>query len=321
MGKIELTPSELLSQSNELSSLAERYESLFSNVSSVLNNVNTGWSEILSNNFEGKILSAQKRFSGIVNALNQGANVANTSATSFENVDSLLAKNILEGGTVVGAAAASVVVGEKSAEEAIIEALNEYLQMQEGQYEKAQEVADFIRKYYDMLPDEIKEQLDTGDLEFVLDLFEQDFDDWMSLDVDPAIVEKIALLCGQEDIYAKGLAKIYDMVVHPQGRWGEIRTTCDSLVDEATRLGNQGNYLEAIKTFGEACAIGCFGVLYGPFEVLSEVTADIAEGIYSPIMKVMDCVTDIIPGNIDDLIVDGINKKNDFEINLLRCLL
>ena len=45
MGKIQLTPEELLSQSQEMSSLKNQYESLFQSVDGILNDVNNSWSE------------------------------------------------------------------------------------------------------------------------------------------------------------------------------------------------------------------------------------------------------------------------------------
>lgn len=90
MARIVLTPSELLAQSTELSSLTNEYERLFSGVAGILTNLNDNWSQALSNNFSSKIISAQSSFSSIVELLGNGAATARTSAETFQSVDSLL---------------------------------------------------------------------------------------------------------------------------------------------------------------------------------------------------------------------------------------
>lgn len=94
MDKIKLTPSELLQQAGEMDALEKEYDALSSRVDSVLKQVNNNWSKNLSRNFSGKISSAQRSFSTVVDSLKQGATIAKTSARSFEEIDSLLAKGI-----------------------------------------------------------------------------------------------------------------------------------------------------------------------------------------------------------------------------------
>ena len=81
--KIQLTPSELISQSSEMSALQGEYEALFGRVHSTLRSVNDSWSANLSNNFSGKISSAQKSFANMTTLLGQGASVAANSAVSL----------------------------------------------------------------------------------------------------------------------------------------------------------------------------------------------------------------------------------------------
>lgn len=50
-GNIKLTPEELLAQSTEMASIQSEFESLFSQVTSSLNNLNGSWSEALAGNF------------------------------------------------------------------------------------------------------------------------------------------------------------------------------------------------------------------------------------------------------------------------------
>lgn len=91
MKKIELTPSELISQGAEMAAIKEDYETLFQSVSQILNVVNQNWSASLSNNFEGKILAAQNSFSSINHMLQIGSNAAVNSAAGFLTLDSQLA--------------------------------------------------------------------------------------------------------------------------------------------------------------------------------------------------------------------------------------
>lgn len=82
MADIKYTPSELLEQSAELSNLQSEYDALFSKTAIALNGINESWSENLARNFSGKIQSAQKSFSSILNMLTNGSAAAKLGATS-----------------------------------------------------------------------------------------------------------------------------------------------------------------------------------------------------------------------------------------------
>lgn len=93
-GKIQLTPAELLAQSTEMLALEQEFASLFQKTESLLGQVNSDWSANLANNFAGKITSAQKACSSIINMLDGGAKIAETSANTMDSVDQLLKKAI-----------------------------------------------------------------------------------------------------------------------------------------------------------------------------------------------------------------------------------
>lgn len=95
MSEIKITPAELMEQAAQMTALKEKYESLFTEVKSDLNSMNGNWSTHLAGNFAGKISSAQKSFSAVTSMLEAGAKAAQTSAKTFESVDSLLAKGII----------------------------------------------------------------------------------------------------------------------------------------------------------------------------------------------------------------------------------
>ena len=91
---IKLDVTTLLTQSASMKSLKEEYNSLFTNVTSILNEMNDGWSENLANNFIGKISTAQKGFAKIVDMLEVGENVAKEAANSFEEVNAVMARQM-----------------------------------------------------------------------------------------------------------------------------------------------------------------------------------------------------------------------------------
>lgn len=108
MGKIQLTPEELLSQSQEMASLQDQYESLFQNVDGILNEVNASWSENLANNFSGKLSAAKNSFSKVSQMLQVGAEITGTSAKTFESVDQQLSGLFLGNGGTLSQSAAGI---------------------------------------------------------------------------------------------------------------------------------------------------------------------------------------------------------------------
>lgn len=100
--KIVIDAQELLSQSESLRQLANDYEALFTKTTSIFHEMNDGWSENLANNFIGKISVAQKSFSKIVEMLGVGESVAKETATSFEDVNAVMARTIANIAGAVG---------------------------------------------------------------------------------------------------------------------------------------------------------------------------------------------------------------------------
>lgn len=88
--KIQLTPTELLSQANEMDSIVNDMANLFSAVDSELKLINSNWSANLSNNFSRKITSTKKTLGDLVNTISEGSSIVKLSAKSFESVDKLL---------------------------------------------------------------------------------------------------------------------------------------------------------------------------------------------------------------------------------------
>lgn len=97
MGKIKLEPSLLLAQAGEMERLGAEYEDLFRQVTAAMERANTNWSPNLAHNFSGKIASAQRGFSGVVDMLGYGAGAARMSAQQFVSIDSQIARYIQKG--------------------------------------------------------------------------------------------------------------------------------------------------------------------------------------------------------------------------------
>ena len=91
---IRLTPAELNRQAVEMKNLENDMNSLFSQITDELNKTNGNWSANLSRNFVGKISTINNSFRQTSQLLGQGAEIAQTSAKTFEQVDSLLARNV-----------------------------------------------------------------------------------------------------------------------------------------------------------------------------------------------------------------------------------
>lgn len=85
MAEILLTPEILIAQSSQMQTLGNEFESLFSQVTTVLHGMNDSWSENIATNFVSKILLAQQSFSSIVNMLENGSAAARVGAMSFAN--------------------------------------------------------------------------------------------------------------------------------------------------------------------------------------------------------------------------------------------
>lgn len=91
----ELTPELLLEQSQEMLNLCSAYENLFSSLSSDLHGINGSWSDLLSNNFSGKIGSAQKAFASTLVKLRNSANTVRMVADTAQEMDADWASRIM----------------------------------------------------------------------------------------------------------------------------------------------------------------------------------------------------------------------------------
>lgn len=84
---IELNPELLLDQSRQLLTLHGSFDSLFDGILSDLKGLNECWSNLLSNNFSGKIGSAQRSFLGSLNMMKISGDAAKRVAETLLGLD------------------------------------------------------------------------------------------------------------------------------------------------------------------------------------------------------------------------------------------
>lgn len=145
MGKIQLTPVELLSQSTEMALLKGQYEDLFRGVEGILNDTNSNWSANLSNNFAAKIIAAQNGYKAILGMLQFGSEALNTSADSFQELEDVLTKMM-----AATDAAASLTAGEVlGASSGFFDVSEEKIEDSENLYDSVSEAAGLTAKILD----------------------------------------------------------------------------------------------------------------------------------------------------------------------------
>lgn len=303
---IVLNAAELIAQSESMKSLEEEYNAMFSQVTSVLNQMNDGWSENLANNFVGKIATAQKGFAKILEMLQCGQSVAKEAATSFEDINAVMARQIsgafsglfesADFSSLAGLAGTGINIDlVKQAFDKInpfkgtdFEGAWDQFKDTLG-YIKGEDYGDMITQlekdlfgtnYIDQLKDGTKviSDLITGDMK-------SDSIEALSnlLDLD-AIGDKIGFSDGTGmSIIVDGLKKYFDP---------ENPVTLDYLED----MKNVG---EAFKNgdYYEAIAGGFFHTLEGSTKIVSSVLGDTAQGLIEHGLREshLDVVIDALP--------------------------
>lgn len=305
MKKILLTPTELKDQALEMSSLMEGYESLFRSVTNILNDTNNHWSANLSHNFAGKITSAQKGFSTVVDMLQYGATAANSSAETFEGIDVLLSKNITR---------------TDNFHNSQVMAMNNRVIVEEN-YDMVQETMEDIKEEYENIPKWIRElgkelaDKEVGEgiidaYELVVNIFSEKKENWSKLNLNPEIVEGFGLLCGSESAKAKALGIIYDMVINQKGTFGEFMVASELFKNEATKKFLEGDILTGVKYAASGVGIGLFSViLYGPFEALTELGAAYIKDLEELKYSFWNTISNIVPGTGGVIIKSNIESE------------
>lgn len=279
MANIKLTPEELLSQGEMMENLRNEYEQLFSGVSNILEQTNENWSENLAHNFSGKIASAQKSFSGIVDMLQFGADAAKNSATSFQSIDESLsgkmsaedkAKGYTAGGG--GHSAAGGGGGAKGGGGGMGSRGG-------GGFRGGDEsTADRLRKIqekYENLPDWLKEKMagvigrDEKEIDLVLHVSSDLANGEISAETYKLGIDMLI----KDNIKAKALKKAADIVVNRKGTTGQLMDISDHYGRLAVEAGRRGDWGEAFLNLGKQNLTGLGGILWGTGEVMGSLMA------------------------------------------------
>lgn len=277
--KIELNPEILLSQASEMQSLTSEYESLFSKVTSNLNDTNNNWSELLANNFSGKISSAQQSFSNITTLLSSGAAAARNSAQTLQSMDQSLSK-------AFGESTGEGVTSEQV--QNMIDTIKDYEAWEKksqkaslGESELESSFVDVwadISEDYENMPTWVKEMINTIDAARGADVKVTDI--LKRFSKLGKLAEKIEEGSFDWRNDGSGLAEVFDFskgkmykevydVVYGTNAKGTqiIRDAEDAYSTEINRYMEKGDYLNAAGSLGKCMAFSAFGEVYNIFDV------------------------------------------------------
>ena len=277
MANIKLTPEELLSQGEMMENLRNEYEQLFFGVSNILEQTNENWSENLAHNFAGKIASAQKSFSGIVEMLQFGADAAKNSATSFQSIDESLSSKM---SAEDKAAASTAGGGGHSAAGGGGGAYGSGDGMgSRGGNESTGDTLRRIQQNYEDLPDWFKEQAAgiVGRDEKEIDLLLRTAADISNGEVNAKTLQLAADIVIKDSIKAKAIKNAIDIVVNRKGTTGQLMDISDHYGRLAVEAGHRGDLGEAFVNLGKQNLTGLGGILWGTGEIMGSLVVDAFE--------------------------------------------
>lgn len=277
--KIELNPEILLSQALEMQSLTSEYEALFSKITSSLNDTNNNWSELLANNFSGKISSAQQSFANITALLSSGAQAAKNSAKTLQSMDQSLSK-VFGGSTGDG-------ISDQQVQD-IIDTIKDYEDWEKKSSKASLSKTDLesnfadawagISEEYENMPTWVKKMIDTFDaargadvkvndilkrfskLGKVAEKIEEGKFDWRN--DGSGLVEVFDFSRG------KMAKEVYDVVYGTNAKGTQIiRDAEDAYSTEINRYIEKGDYLNAAGSLGKCMFFSTLGEVYNAFDV------------------------------------------------------
>ena len=303
MAKIQLTPSELQAQAAEMAALKAEYESLFSGVKGIMSSVNNNWSTNLAHNFSGKISSAQKSFSNVVNLLDTGAQAARKSAQSLSTLDNTLAKAMNGQGKSDNGANGSGEGGGGFRGEKNQSIQEQLLDQLKSSWKESGESVKYLEKEYEKLPDWLREKIETlagEDMRTALKITGDILKGDISLNTLSTYLSGI----GMENPYVSGTIKGFDMIINKKGTFGEMIRGYDFFMEEASQAGISGDVGGTIKNLGAACGVGLLGIAYGVFDVSTELLGDALTYNIDKTSELLGKVGSIMPGNTGEFICD-----------------
>lgn len=298
--KIQLTPSELISQSSEMSSLQGEYEALFGRVNSTLNSVNDSWSANLANNFAGKISSAQKSFSNMTALLSQGASVAAQSARTMENVDKLLSSTISNLSLDETSSNSRTNGRTAGFAESLSEDLNEDIKT-------TGELIDKFEEEYEKIPLWLRKNLEKVIGDDAVTVLKTTFD-IISGDADWDTLEGFLETAGADKEVLSATGPTLRYVFSEKFREFEDRSV--AYEDISIEALYNGEYLKSLEYLGKELLVGFEEIGYGVGEVFTELASDFlrkANDMATSITDTAGHLVSWIPGceEIGEIIVES----------------
>lgn len=328
MAKIQLTTSELLSQSSEMSNLKTQYEELFGAVSNILKNTNVNWSANLENSFSSKILSAQNSFSKVVDMLQAGAEAAHTSAMTFESLDGQLGNVMSNLNGVNDAASANtsapdtVSDNRKNAQETQ-SSEDMFWEELKRDWKNAGKSVEYLEEQYEKLPDWVRKEIESyagEDMTAAAHITADILTGNVSLDTLSSYLSAIKM----DGTKSSAVIKVVDMVLNKTGTTGKLIDMQEILEQKATQAMLNGDIGNGLKYFAESCGVGIGGIFYGSADVVTELGADFIDKSIGKISSTLDAVSKVIPGDSGEVVCDissGIKTISGWISNSVRGLL
>ncbi|MBR6420575.1 MAG: WXG100 family type VII secretion target [Oscillospiraceae bacterium] len=148
--RIEVDPALLMQQSGQMEKIASSLQSLLDGVLGDLKNVSASWSDKLSNNFAGKIGSAQKSFLGSLNMLKISADSTKRAAAALTEFEQRWAHRM---GGKLGADQLKKVPISLLIGKTLIEGVDKLGELRSG-------TKDYIEKYQQTMPSSFRAWID-----------------------------------------------------------------------------------------------------------------------------------------------------------------
>ena len=148
--RIEVDPALLMQQSGQMEKIASSLQSLLDGVLGDLKNVSVSWSDKLSNNFAGKIGSAQKSFLGSLNMLKISADSTKRAAAALTEFEQRWAHRM---GGKLGADQLKKVPISLLIGKTLIEGVDKLGELRSG-------TKDYIEKYQQTMPSSFRAWID-----------------------------------------------------------------------------------------------------------------------------------------------------------------
>ena len=309
-GKIVIDPNLLMSQSAEMFSLTENYDSLFQAVSSSLTTMNARWSANLSNNFAAKITSASSAFAMLKELLSGGANSAKLSAETFQSLDSTLGLS-LAGSSMIQA------LGDVKTNDLATMTWN---QVKEA-WNETGNIFELTEEQYNALPDWAKESVERAFPEGIAVV--QIANDVLNGDLSIDTLESFLKGIGASSPEVTAVTSIVEHVLDEDGFVQEMDHYYNGFIERAAQCAVNGDIKGAAENLGMSLVAGGAAMMDTLAEGTTEVVGSLFDRIGHTASAVMKLAGGVIPGEAGAGISwfsDIYNDATDTVVNWFRNL-